>query len=390
MTLRGIFNWIVAFFTFRLLPNRPSHDGDIVEAGSGYKLIVIEFDDQGLCFDRGRAIDGLTGVLEEYKASNPVIVAFVHGWKHNASSQDDNLVEFHKLMANAAAADSSRPVLGVYLAWPGLSLDGNPIWKQASFWGRQSAAARIAQGAPREVLGRLKAFRNGQPGGPPQATLVVVGHSFGALIVYAAIAQSLIEAAASQERIAPSFGDLVVLVNPAFSAVSYMPIWEILKTRSTSDQLPVCVEVTAENDWATRLLYPIGSYYRHWTERWKGRRQRQALTHTMGHLKWLRTHTLSIADKKDSEAAADDTDTDRVLQRRDHARTALLKLAAEEPTQTFGGVTVTRVSDEARKPFWVVSAPKTIIDGHNGIFLPPFIAFLRGLIGAHLEETPKR
>jgi len=48
------------------------------------------------------------------------------------------------------------------------------------------------------------------------------------------------------------------------------------------------------------------------------------------------------------------------------------------------------VADVRPSPFWVASATKEIIDGHNGIFKPAFIAFARGLIGAHLKEAPAK
>jgi hypothetical protein len=379
------------FFKFRLRPNKPSHvDRAAAVNDDIYKLVIVEFDDQGMCFNRDAAIDGLAAVLSGYQSKNPIIIVFVHGWKHNAQGDDENLLEFRDLLSHTASANSpERPVLGVYLSWRGLSRYGNCIWLQSSFWGRHKAAQRIAQGTPREVLGRLKAFRNGQPGQKPQATLVIVGHSFGGLIVYAAIAQSLIEAAASSERTAPSFGDLVLLVNPAFSAVSYMPIWAIVGSKQFDvNQLPVCVSVTATNDWATRWAYPLGTFLRRFNERCWDRKESQALTHTMGHLSWMRTHELEIESETESNAAAAAVSVSEVSQRRAAAQEAFLELSkGESKSQTFGGVRVNVVPDVNPSPFWVASATKEIIDGHNGIFKPSFIAFARGLIGAHLKEA---
>src|SRR5262245_14982559 len=211
---------VVQFCKFGLRPNAPSHNGGGAQ-DNGYELAIVEFDDQGMCFDRPTAIDGLTALLREYQSKNPIIVVFIHGWKHNAENDDANLRAFRSLLSHTAAAnDPPRPVLGVYLSWRGLSRYGNWFWLQSSFWSRQKAAQRIAQGTPREVLGLLKAFRNGPPGGKPQATLVIVGHSFGGLIVYTAIAQSLIEAAASRERTTPSSGAVVLLLTRAVSAAS--------------------------------------------------------------------------------------------------------------------------------------------------------------------------
>ena len=44
---------------------------------------------------------------------------------------------------------------------------------------------------------------------------MIVGHSFGGMIVFSALAQSLIEAASAPVgRLTPGFADLVLLVNP--------------------------------------------------------------------------------------------------------------------------------------------------------------------------------
>ncbi len=265
------------FFEFHLVPNGvPSHSGPTVAPVPGVpgcELAILEFDDQGLCLAR-LAMDELQASLRRLEGQNPIILVFAHGWKHNASSSDDNLAHFTEILRQIAASERTvgdRPVLGVYAAWRGLSRDGNWFWNQSSFWDRQEAAQRVSLGSARELLGRLKAFRNGPPGGDgkARATLVVIGHSFGGLLIYAAIAQSLIEAAATQAKVVPSFGDLVLLVNPAFSAVSYLPIHEIVRHANFDpEQLPVCVSVTATNDWATKYAYPLGTLFRLVTEAW--------------------------------------------------------------------------------------------------------------------------
>ena len=70
------------------------------------------------------------------------------------------------------------------------------------------------------MFGRLRHYRNHRRkhGGSP--LLVIVGHSFGGLVVYSALEQSLIEAASvAADHVVPSFADLVLLVNPAFTAM---------------------------------------------------------------------------------------------------------------------------------------------------------------------------
>ena len=360
-------------FAFRIVGNRPqSRSFELAIGGpAGSGLLIVEFDDQGLLFDE-RPLGLLEERLEALADRNPVIIVFAHGWKHNAASDDGFLDQVRGLLSQAARG-SSRPVLGLYLAWRGLSLAGDWVWENASFWGRQSAAGRVAVGTPREILGRLCRFRNGPAGAPPRASLLIVGHSFGALIVFTAIAQSLIDAAASTGPVVPAFGDLVLLINAAFPAIAYLPVQAIVERRSFDHpQLPVLVAVTALNDDATGILYPIGNFWRPLFEATRGARERQALTRTVGHLAWLRTHTLTLADGAPWSDPAH----------------GLLGASNPGAREVIGGVLVTATGQKRCNPFWIASASRQIVDGHDGIFLPPFERFVAALLSAH-AATPK-
>ena len=59
-------------------------------ARPSYELAFVEFDDQGRCYDRGQ-MDAVAGRLDAFDGRDAVIVVFVHGWKHDARSNDDNL-----------------------------------------------------------------------------------------------------------------------------------------------------------------------------------------------------------------------------------------------------------------------------------------------------------
>ena len=385
---------------FEIVPNQEQHTGDTCCAVEPYRramcsLAIVEFDDQGLCFDRQR-FDQLITELKSLEKEFPIILVFAHGWRHNASADDCNLRKFREVLAKTACeqatlAERSRPVLGVFLAWRGLSTHGNDAWEYLSFWDRMQAAERVAHGSARELLGRLKAFRNGPLpiDGDPKATLIIIGHSFGGLIVYTAIAQSLIEAAATPDVVVPSFGDLVLLVNPAFSAVSYLPIYSILWSGKKFDQKqpPVFVSVTAENDTATKDAFPAANLRLHVEEATRGRKESQALTRTMGHLDWLQTHELSAS----STVAAAATQSPHVLDQ-------VSELSNTGAEQQFGSVVVNRLSPKSDQdpdarigtpdsPFWVARAKPEVVDGHNGIWTDPFQSFVHALVVAHLEKA---
>jgi len=343
--------------------------------------------------------------LRSFEGRDPILLVFAHGWKHDAAASDTNLVAFQDLLAGVACEESKqtsqmanravppsamagagpRPVLGVFMSWRGLSRSGNWLWEQSSFWDRQEAAQRVALGSVREALGRLKEFRNppvGAASTEPRA--IIIGHSFGGLVVYAAVAQSLIEAAASGGTRVPSFGDLVLLVNPAFSAVSYLPIHEILqRARYQIDQLPVFVSVTAENDWATGIAFPAGNWMRLLSEATRGEQQASALIRTMGHLDWMRTHALSATATALHPGLAGSADTVAV-------RARVRGLSKASQIDVFGNVEVRSLSDRPPGPFWTASATPDVIDGHNGIFKPSFVSFVHALVAAHLAQHPSK
>jgi hypothetical protein len=138
--------------------------------GAPYELAIVEFDDQGRCYDR-RQMDGVAERLEALAPDDGlggrdvILVAFVHGWQHDARSDDDNLSAFRVLLNETVAYEKSatapgakpRPVLGVFVGWRGLSDFGlGAVVADATFWGRQAAGQRVATGSVRELFGRLR------------------------------------------------------------------------------------------------------------------------------------------------------------------------------------------------------------------------------------------
>jgi pimeloyl-ACP methyl ester carboxylesterase len=225
-----------------IMPNRQHQTFHGFMTGAPYQLAIVEFDDQGRCYDRGQ----MEAVAQRLEALAPdesstgedvILVVFVHGWMHDARSDDDNLTAFRALLSQTVEYENSatepgakpRPVLGVFVGWRGLSDYGlGEVVADATFWGRQAAGQRVAVGSVRELFGRLRHYRNRQQKRHGNPLLVIVGHSFGGMIVFSALAQSLIQAASVPVgSVTPEFADLVLLVNPAIEAARYIPIYDL-------------------------------------------------------------------------------------------------------------------------------------------------------------------
>jgi pimeloyl-ACP methyl ester carboxylesterase len=351
-----------------LMPNKAHQGSDAVFAGSNFSLAIVEFDDQGRCQDRDQ-MHALEAKLTELQDRDAIVIVFVHGWKHDGRSDDDNLAHFCSVLQRVATQASSEhvPVIGVFVAWRGLSLYGYGVLENVTFWDRKQAGLRVAMGAPRELFGRLRQYRRKRLKDHGAPLLLIIGHSFGGLIVYAALAQSLIEAAATKSgHIVPSFADLVLLVNPAFEADRYLPVHDLVEEHKEGDfaenQLPVFVSVTAKNDWATHYAFPAGMAIALVQESAKGCEEKQALINTMGHLAWMRTHEL-----------------------------AKRSLQIQTPTDAvYGSTVLKKIRFDKYNPFWVVSATKEVVNGHDGIWLQPFADFVEALVMGHARDAEAR
>src|SRR5258708_681282 len=172
-----------------------------------YDLAIVEFDDQGCCYDRTQ-MRAVATRLDSMAGQDAIIVVFVHGWKHDARSDDENLRDFQGVLLQTVGQEAKenaengelgglRPVLGIFIGWRGMSLhDHFHLSENLTFWNRQRAGRRVSVGSVRELFGRLRRYRNGRKDAGGAPLLVIVGHSFGGMIVYSDLAQSLIEAAA--------------------------------------------------------------------------------------------------------------------------------------------------------------------------------------------------
>jgi pimeloyl-ACP methyl ester carboxylesterase len=356
---------------FGVMPNRQHQTFSGFMTGAPYELAIVEFDDQGRCYDRGQ-MDGVAQRLEALAPDNSqtgkdvILVVFVHGWQHDARSDDDNLTAFRALLSqtvgyekeHASAGVAPRPVLGVFVAWRGLSDFGlGDVVADATFWTRQAAGQRVAVGSVRELFGRLRHYRNRQQkrGGNP--LLVIVGHSFGGMIVFSALAQSLIQAASAPiGMVTPEFADLVLLVNPAIEGARYIPIYDLVTSAAfkarTTKQLPVFICAQAENDQPVGRVFPLGNALHAIDEATIGDLEKWCVTHAFGFVPAFRTHKL----------AGPTTD----------------KPFALDPPGTMQA-----------NPFWMVGAAQEVIDGHGGIWQAPFLQFIASVVFQHVQASKK-
>ena len=250
-----------------------------IEKHDGYDLAFVEFTERGNVFDRGRMKDVLAHVAAqaEYDPSNPdkgvFTIVFVHGWKHNARTDDGNVESFRKLLrqihdiAKKNSIGTPRKFIGVYVGWRGLSVDLNPL-TQATYWERKATAEQVAKGGVTELLLRLE--REVIDDERPNRNLyLVTGHSFGGAVVLSALNEVFLErvAAATAEKPGDDcvrsrpFGHGVVLLNPAIEANEVFQLKELVaETCFVASQPRLMHVISSDADLATNKAFRIGQW----------------------------------------------------------------------------------------------------------------------------------
>jgi len=177
------------------------------------------------------------------------------------------------------------------------------------------------------------------------------------MIVYSALAQSLIQAASAPVgNVTPEFADLVLLVNPAIEGARFLPIYDLMsgaafKARTTK-QLPVFICAQADNDLPVGVVFPLGNAGHAIDEATIGDLEKECVTHALGFVPSFRTHAL----------------------------------AGPMGNQPF---VLNPPGSAQANPFWVVGAAKEVIDGHGGIFQTPFLLFIASLVFQHVQASRK-
>ncbi len=385
-------------------------------ARAGYRLGFIEIDDQGQLYGSRRdqmhtVITAVANEMARDGGQDILNVVFVHGWKHSAAPHDDNIATFRAALARLAdtelavsKATGNRPrrVFGVYIGWRGLSVTP-PVLKEFSFWDRKNTAHEVGHGDVTEVLNRLDDLRQVKDSleedKRSDSRLVVVGHSFGGAVVFSALRQQLASrflrtmGPVGVASDAEGFGNLVVLINPAFQAQLYSSLHDISTERPSyfPSQLPLLAVLTSEGDDATRLAFPAGRWFSTLFE--KERKvsrfnrvigkdeefsQKQANRAALGHYAPYRTHYLEAS----GSAAPADAPAD-YSREAESVLTVSQKWENDAPGSSiaFPGSVLTRTANSAgRNPFLVIRVDRELIHDHNHISDERVAAFITHLI----------
>ncbi|OZI23868.1 hypothetical protein CAL26_10675 [Bordetella genomosp. 9] len=415
-------------------------------AQDSYVLGFVELDDQGHLYCRNQMNDVVGRLRTEAAQRDVLMVVFVHGWRHDDKPDDENLKTFRVLLDGLVAdehalADSERAprrVVGVYVAWRGMSLTP-PGLQYLTFWDRKNTAATIGHGDVTEVLTRLeqvKREKDDRVGQDSATRLVIIGHSFGGLIVHTALSQIMVsrfvrtggppvqyggparpptepEPGDDDEIQVQGFGSLVVLINPAFEAQLFSSLSDISAEHAhyARDQAPLMAVMTSEADSATGILFPMGRRVSTLFEntrtmtRWNATtgqlesiNESEAIITSVGHFLPYRTHRLYPRPDR-PERKPDPANRElRAESMMDASRLRDTVSAAEGWTGdspgskiSFRDVVLERTENSAgRNPYLVINVDKRLIASHGDLGNPGIRSFIKDLVLISTVPPPEK
>jgi pimeloyl-ACP methyl ester carboxylesterase len=424
-----------------------------------HETAYIEFDEQGDFFDR----EQLRVALNEMPTKgNHIVLIYVHGWQNNSESED--AAKFNTFIAhlNRALAFRTRKtpgaspwsVYGVYLSWRGTLLppsyrylphnentpepasaafadQENPVEKLTpfkyvvrdfpklmSFWSREADAGKVAGAPMEEAINSLAAKARDTSA---SSRVMVIGHSFGALVVEKTILQdySTLFCFPHHGVIQPPV-DFVVLLNSAAPSIYAKEFIDALKWRNVGQaDTPFVVSVTSESDLATKEAFPagtlvgsafdIGSYQDSNSNNYRGAPQKRFFTTTPGHSDYLASYDAvpenDVSLKFNTEGRTDEWLLSRNLNLDKSQYPDLPVIPNSTEFLAWGDngygkiegddghahpqlwhLTPTRPeSDEGSAPiynktaYWIIRVPKQIIASHTDIWCPNSVNLIAAL-----------
>jgi hypothetical protein len=387
-----------------------------------FSMNFVEIDEQGVLASRAQAEAAIANASAQEPEGSYVVV-FVHGWHHNASTDDSNVQGFYNALASVSAWNPNRKVKGIYIGWRGDSLP-IPGLRYLTFWDRKSTSEEVGRGSLLEFLLRLE---NGVKGTPTSRNrLVVVGHSFGASVTFNALAHVYLErflAGVQSTAEAPRFrgyGDLVVLINPAIEAMRYMPFQSAIdyyqrpaarpRADFTHELQPALVVLSSESDWATHRAFPAARFFSTWFEKhnrisalaspddeglyseWNMDRD------TIGNFEGFQTHApihlaaaTSMPESGDESLASGMLNRCKSLASKEVRRLINVEEGSEGPVDAFpdSRILVRRLKDSSMgSPYIVAEIGKEIVNGHTDIGRPNLVCWINQLLDT--KETSSR
>ncbi len=393
-TARAALLLVVLLATTACISNR-MYRPDNIQKEADYTLAYIEFDDRGELWAPSQ-VSRAVKLIEEVSRteSGAFFVVFVHGWQNNASEKHEqkegkSLHGFKQLLGLLVRETrknhpaSPPPVVGVFIAWRGDS--AHQPFKGFTFYGRRRAANRIAStAAVTDVFTRLTRAANENP----RSKTMLVGHSFGGLILERALSQVTVR---EMHRVVTGpidlSYDLAIFLNSASPSLLAKQVVETsareriklyqIDANGNRYERPLLLSITSRADWATRRAYPIGSALGSLGIRFRsygaeycslGASQRSFYMLTPGHNTVLHSHVVTDVPLAEGAKPAEGVQIEL------DPETGRRAISFDVVGHRFTMRRKARAFNDT--PYWIMNVPKSLISGHSDIFTPHSLRLL--------------
>jgi hypothetical protein len=405
-------------------------------ADGRYKMAIIEFNDQGSAIDTWQRTAAINVLRKEKR---PLLFVYIHGWQNDAASGD--VCRFEHFLDTASdipeVASAKTNVVGVYIAWRGKNLTV-PGLNMLTFWSRKSAGGEVA--AQNSCLAVISELALAARTGKKAHHCVLMGHSFGGLVLANTISHSILGASSAGTRNSSPW-DMAVAFNSADNSISTRQLMSELdylykydparhayvgrvegvdrsSAAAINENQPLFVILQSENDSATGQFFPIGTGMSnalnlrfHWDKvpvpggHGEKVSENEFNTHTPGNNKYLVNFKvvplgpaapppgLKATANKAFEANMRQNLTGRAFytsEKNDGHEAKYCRGSAYDPGEKRPetGKEVWRrwefvPTGTARVPCWIVRVPKDIIWGHGGLWSDNSVAMLGALYRLH-------
>lgn len=451
--------------------------------GRPYSCSFVEFDGRGDYIDFRQHTNAWEQVKQLAEKQKILLVFYCHGWKNNSQSGD--VVEFNsflgRLSASPSVGEHGYRVHGVYLGWRGNVYrpyvnkndeEGfyqqttndfrEPIVSEAfqrscqasgwlqenlSYWGRRNAAETKVSGVPiartiytcASLVKTLDKERHRERL-LDSSRVMVMGHSFGALLLERALSPTCIDPLTDQwtwfgrgtgarTTANPLPLDFVLFVNSAAPSIYSKVMRDFLaahhsalvRAQSPYTNTPVFVSLTSSADSATGRLHPYAnvlsplapSLQRSYTNLFEGSNravhQSEFYKRTPGHNPLLVDHWIVREDKKEAAARTReeifnlnlDYQTPQPLEflavpaGEREAKPQVWKLSESPPpkeekwARQLGGLVPRRFPSA----FWIVRCDERLIRSHNDVWtntaMELYAALYRFVEASRLEAATR-
>ncbi len=352
--------------------NTAARPHNSLSSGSGYDLAFIEFGEQGSYQDSSQLQNAIDLIQ---RTTRPLVITYVHGWHNNAGSADvDRFCEWLSALSQTQLIRSRRfHIVGVYLGWRG-ELTMAPVVRQLTFYSRKAAAERLASNFDcYDAIAAVSEAARKFHGSGGQYT-VLIGHSFGGLVVERAVAHAInaeMHGHAAPDRSLPA--DLILTVNPASDSILARQMMAALYMRPTENTRPFLVSLTSKTDNATGKWFPIGTSLASTTKAFNevpvpgapGKQsERRFYTSTPGHNEFLVNHET----EKLPQTIKAPNGLNAIQMNLSHNLTGDI-FATDGPSGTLELWQFKRVTS-VDVPYWDVRVDPSIIKDHGDIWNP--------------------